>query len=465
MLPENRMAELVARHDKPGPRYTSYPTVPAWTDAFGPDDFAAKLEEAGAAGDELPLSLYVHLPFCRELCTYCGCNVVISSNRDKHEEYVEVVRAELDLAADRLGRRNRLLQLHYGGGTPTSLDEALLVRLWDKITERFEVRRDAEVAIEVDPVVTSREQLALLRGMGFNRLSLGVQDFTPEVQRAVNRLQTVEETEKLVEYARKLGYRGINFDLIYGLPHQRMETFARSIEEVIRLAPDRVAIFSYAHVPDLRPHQRKIDEGTLPAGPEKLALFQHARERLLAEGYVAIGMDHFARKDDELALAQAERRLSRSFQGYTVRPAPDIVAVGATAISDLRGSYAQNVRPLGAYYEAIRAGRFATEKGAWLERDDLLRRDAITQLMCNFHLDLGALGEKHGVDAARELSSSLEALRPLEEDGLVRRLPGAVEVTPDGQPFVRAAAMAFDAWLGRLPPTRKGKLPVFSRTI
>ncbi|HEY0840051.1 MAG TPA: oxygen-independent coproporphyrinogen III oxidase [Vulgatibacter sp.] len=465
---ENRhpeAASLIAKYDRPGPRYTSYPTVPAWTDEFSADDLGRKLDEAGAAGDDLPLSLYAHLPFCKEMCTYCGCNVVISTNRAKHAEYVEVVRAEIDLVADRLGSRNRILQLHYGGGTPTSLDEPLLIRLWDKITERFSILREAEIAIEVDPVVTSREQLALLRGMGFNRLSLGVQDFTPEVQRAVNRLQTVEETESLVSYARKLGYRGINFDLIYGLPHQKLETFARTIDEVIRISPDRLAIFSYAHVPHLRAHQRLIDERALPVPEVKYALFQHARERLLSEGYVAIGMDHFAREDDELALAQKERRLSRSFQGYTVRPAPDIVAVGATAIADLRGAYAQNVRPLGEYYDAIRAGRFATERGAWLTDDDRLRRDAITSIMCNFHLDLRTLAQKHGVDAEALLAPSVEKLREMEDDGLVRLAPGEVEVTEAGQSFVRNVAMAFDAWLDRMPPGKKGKLPVFSRTV
>jgi len=461
----SRTASLIEKYDRPGPRYTSYPTVPAWTEDFDQEEYGKKLEEAGRAGADLPLSLYAHLPFCREMCTYCGCNVVISSSREKHAEYVEVIRAELDLVADRLGGRNKLLQIHYGGGTPTSLDEALLVRLWDKITERFQILRGAEIAIEVDPVVTSREQLALLRGMGFNRLSLGVQDFTPEVQRAVNRVQSVEETEAIVEYARKLGYRGINFDLIYGLPFQRLETFEKTMEEVLRLVPDRVAIFSYAHVPHLRAHQRKIDEATLPEGREKYGLFEHARDRLLAEGYVAIGMDHFARREDELAVAQQERRLSRSFQGYTVRPAADIVAVGATAIADLRGAYAQNVRPLGAYYDAIRAGRFATERGAWLTADDRLRRDAITQLMCNFHLDLIALGERHSVDAREALASSIEALREMEGDGLVRIFSDSIEITQEGQPFVRPVAMAFDAWLDRMPLNKKGKLPIFSRTI
>lgn len=459
------MEQLLRKYDRPGPRYTSYPTVPAWTDAFGPEDYAQKLREAAALGAEAPLSLYAHIPFCAEMCSYCGCNVVVSRNRDKHEEYVGVLLRELDLLAAHLGTRNRLSQIHYGGGTPTSLDEDLLLRLWAKIREHFDLTRDAEIAIEIDPVVTRREQLALLRGMGFNRLSLGVQDFTPEVQRAVNRVQTVEETEALVSYARMLGFSGINFDLIYGLPHQKMETFERTMDEVLRLSPDRVAIFSYAHVPDARPNQRRIDASALPVGPAKYALFEMAREKLLGAGYLAIGMDHFAKVDDELAIAQRERRLFRNFQGYTVRPAPDTVAVGASSIADVRGAYAQNARALPPYYEAIRAGRFATVKGARLDADDLLRRDAINALMCNFVLDLRTLGEKHGVDAASYFAESLEKLREMEADGLVRIGSELVELTEVGKHFVRPAAMAFDAWLDRLPPTRKGKLPVFSRTI
>lgn len=459
------MRRLLEKYDRPGPRYTSYPTVPAWTDAFGPADFEAKLLEAARRGPDAPLSLYLHLPFCESMCTYCGCNVVISTNRERHEEYVDVLLQEIDRVADRLGARTRLTQIHYGGGTPTSLDEALLLRIWQKITSRFQVAPEAEVALEVDPVVTRREQLALLRGMGFNRISMGVQDFTPEVQRAVNREQTVEETEALVDYARFLGFGGINFDLIYGLPHQRLETFERTIDEVVRIGPDRVATFSYAHVPNLRPHQSRIDVATLPTGPAKHALFEMAKEKLLAAGYVAIGMDHFAKREDELAVAQAERRLSRNFQGYTVLPAADTVAVGASSISDLAGAYAQNVRSLPRYYEAIRAGGFATDKGAWLSQDDAIRRDAIMELMCNFHLDLRALGRRHGIDAVGYLADSLEKLRGMEADGLVVVGDEAVAMTELGRSFVRPAAMAFDAWLDRLPATGKRGLPLFSRTV
>lgn len=456
---------LVEKYDRPGPRYTSYPTVPTWTRAFGSDQLADRLEAAGRAGDDLPLSLYIHLPFCKSMCTYCGCNVVISSNRQRHKDYVELVRKELDQIADKLGNRNKLVQIHYGGGTPTMLDEGLLLRLWEKIAGRFQLLPAAELAIEVDPVVTRREQLGLLRGLGFNRLSMGVQDFTPEVQRAVNRMQSIEETQALADYARGLGYKGINFDLIYGLPHQRLETFAHTIDEVIRIGPDRLAIFSYAHVPELRAHQRKIDEATLPTGQGKLELFTMAQEKLLAAGYVSIGMDHFAKAEDELAVAQAERRLSRNFQGYTVNPAPDTIAAGATAIADVQGAFAQNVRPIPTYTKAIEEGRFPTERGILLTADDRLRRDAITELMCNFHLDLARLGRKHEVDASSYLEGTLEKLRPMEADGLVRLGDQRVEVTDLGRPFIRPVAMAFDTWLDRMPKPAKRALPLFSRTV
>ncbi len=459
-----QLMSLITKYDRPGPRYTSYPTVPAWSDDFGPDALTSQLDAAGRAGDSLPLSLYVHLPFCKEMCTYCGCNVVISTDEQKHHDYVEVVRRELELVASRLGSRNQLLQLHYGGGTPTVLSEPMLLWLWEKIQERFELRGDAEIAVEVDPVVTSREKLALLRGMGFNRLSMGVQDFTPEVQAAVNRRQSVEQTEELTQYARHLGFTGLNFDLIYGLPLQKLETWARTIDEVIRLGPDRVATFSYAHVPAARGLQRQIDESALPKGEVKYALFEHARERLLSAGYVMIGMDHFAKAGDELARAQRERRLSRNFQGYTVRPARDIIAVGSTAIADVQGAYAQNVRSLPKYYEAIRGGRLATVRGARLSADDLLRRDAINAIMCNFHVDLVALGEKHGVNAVALLAPSMARLDEMERDGLVRRTATTLEVTPQGRSFVRNVAMEFDAYLTAPAPPGK-KAPVFSRTV
>lgn len=457
-------AELLLRLDKPGPRYTSYPTVPYWSEAFGPEAYAERLVTAGKEGKDVPLSLYLHVPFCKEMCTYCGCNVVISSDRNKYADFVEALRDEIDLTADRLGARRELLQVHVGGGTPTSLDEILWVRLWDKIRERFVVRRDAEVAIEVDPVVTSTEQLALLRGFGFDRVSMGVQDFTPTVQDAVNRHQTFEETERLVNYARKAGYRSVNFDLIHGLPRQTVESFGKTVDQVIRMSPDRLAIFSYAHVPEMRPHQKKIDAAELPKPLQKWELFAIARDKLLAGGWAAIGMDHFAKEGDELAVAQRERRLSRNFQGYTVRPAPDIIACGPSAIADVAGAYAQNIRTVPAWSRAVRAGTFATEKGCVLTADDKLRRDAITQVMCNFHLDLNALSARQGVDAKALLAPSIAKLAPMVEDGLVELSPDVVDVTEKGKTFVRNIAAAFDAYFGTTTPDEK-KLPIFSRTI
>lgn len=449
--------ELLARWDKPAPRYTSYPPVPVWSDDYGHADHAARLREASQAGPDVPLAFYAHLPFCKEMCTYCGCNVVITKDRRKHVDYVETIRAEMDLAADLLGPRNLLNQLHFGGGTPTSLDEPLLLRLWQKIAERFRFEPGAELSIEADPVVTTREQVALLRGLGFSRISFGVQDFTPKVQQAVNRVQTVAETDALVSYARSLGFH-VHLDLIYGLPFQTDETYGKTLDEIVRMAPARVAVFSYAHVPELRPHQKKIDAATLPKGDSKQALFLLARDKLTGAGYVQVGFDHFARPDDELAVALRERRVSRSFQGYTVRPAPDLIAFGSTGISDIAGSYAQNLRPLGSYAAEIKAGRLPVCKGFHLSADDRLRRDAITAVMCSMRLDLDWLGGVHGVDARTALAGTIAALAPLEADGLVEIGPKLIEVTEAGRPFLRNVAMTFDAHLS-------GPLPVQSRTV
>ena len=451
---------LLLRLSRPGPRYTSYPTAPEWTTSFGATELARHLELAGAAPEESPLSLYFHIPFCREMCTYCGCNVVVARRRDRADRYLDHLVRELDLVCARLGRRRRVAQLHLGGGTPTFLDERQLLRLWAAITDRFQVARDAEVALEIDPVVTTTEQLALLRGFGFNRVSMGVQDFTPEVQEYVGRIQSVEQTRHLYDYARLLGYRGINFDLIYGLPKQREETFARTLDRVLEMGPDRVAVFSYAHVPWMRPHQRRFDEALLPRPVEKFGLFALAHRRFLEAGYLQIGMDHFARPDDELARARLSRRLRRNFQGYTVLPSSDIVAFGITAISDVQGCYAQSVRTLPHYYRAVGGGQLPTERGCVLTDDDKLRRALITEIMCNFYLDLGATCAAHGVDARAAFARELGELREAEEAGLLRRDDLVLELTPLGRVLVRNVAMVFDAYL------RKGQeRPTFSKTI
>jgi len=444
--------ELLRRYDIPGPRYTSYPTAPEWKHHVGPEDFAQRLEAAGAAGEAAPLSLYVHLPFCWSLCWYCGCNVFISKSRSAADPYIDHLVQELELVFQRLGPRRTLAQVHWGGGTPTFLSEQQMERLWTEITRRFKPLPDAEVAIEVHPSVTTPGQLSLLRQLGFNRISMGLQDFNPRVQEVTNRLQTPEQTRALLEHARELGFTGVNFDLIYGLPHQEPVGWARTLEQVLEMRPDRLAVYSFAFMPEVLKHQKRMPAEAVPSGPAKLELFRAAYAAFAQAGYRPIGMDHFAVPEDELARAQERRTLGRNFQGYTVKSATDVVALGSTGISDVAGAYFQNVRELPRYAAQVQQGRFATERGICLTEDDQRRRAVITQLMCNFWLDLGEEG-------ARYFAPELERLRTFEEDGLLVRTGNQLELTPLGRLFVRNVAMVFDAYLARAAKAR------FSRTV
>lgn len=420
--------------------------MPVWSEAFGPGDHRAALRRA-AHHPEQPLSLYVHIPFCREMCTYCGCNVVVTRDRAKHSRYLDVLERELALLGRQLGDRRTLSRLHLGGGTPTSLDEASLERLYGMITAELALAPDAEMAVEIDPAVTSRGQLALLRRLGWNRVSFGVQDFDEAVQAAVNRIQPFDMTQRTIQDARELGYRSVNVDLIYGLPHQRPETWIATLDQVLALGVDRIAIFSFAYVPLLKPHQRRLPLADMPSPELKLELFRLAHDRLVDAGFVAIGMDHFARPHDELARAQTERRLWRDFQGYTTQRASDTVAVGMSSISSVGGAFVQSHKRLRHWEEAITRGELPVERGHWLSPDDERRRDVITQIMCNFWIDLG-----EGWTRERE------ALAPLVEDGLVVLEGNQLTVTPLGRLFVRNVAMAFDAYLGQTRGT-------FSRTV
>jgi oxygen-independent coproporphyrinogen-3 oxidase len=455
-----RLVEL----SRPGPRYTSYPTAPEWSAEVGPETYAEHLARAEALGADEPLSLYVHIPFCRQMCSYCGCNVVVARRQERADRYIEVLAREMDLVCAHLPHRRRLSQLHLGGGTPTFLTEEQLQRLWTELTARFEVLPDAEVALEIDPVVTTTGQLSLLRKLGFNRVSMGIQDFTEEVQRYVGRVQSLEQTRRLYEHARDLGYTGINFDLIFGLPKQRLETFERTLEQVVELGPDRVAVFSYAHVPWMRSHQRRFDEALIPRPVERFQLFGAALRHFLEAGYLQIGMDHFARPDDELARARLERRLHRNFQGYTVRPASDMLAIGITGIADVRGLYAQNLKPLARYYRAVEAGRLPTERGWVLSADDELRRALITRLMCNFHVDLAEIGAAYNLDPTATFATELEELRTAEAQGLLRREDQSLELTPLGRILVRNVAMVFDPYLRRRVAAGGGG-QTFSKTL
>ena len=455
--------DLMRRYLRPGPRYTSYPTVVEFGPKFSEREYRSKLWEANQAASE-PLSLYVHLPFCEARCTYCGCNVVVTRKRHVAARYLEYLQREIELLAERLPDRRTVSQYHWGGGTPTYHTLEELEALHGRITDHFEIADDAEVAVELDPRVTSREQLDLLERLGFNRISMGVQDFDPAVQATVNRNQTEAETRELYDYCRKLRFHSINLDLIYGLPLQTPGTFARTVDTVLALRPDRVALYSYAHVPWIKPHQRRIDPRSLPGPEVKLELFWRAREMFLDAGYVQIGMDHFALPDDELATAVAARRLHRNFMGYTVKMGSDVVAAGMSGISDVRGSFAQNPHKLSAYYRALDDARLPTERGYLLTQDDRIRREVITRLMCNFYLDVRELEDRLGVHFGMYFAEELDELEAPDgpaAHGLVEIDPDRIEVTDRGRLFIRNLCMVFDRYLR----AERRAAQVFSQTV
>ncbi len=452
--------DLLARYATPAPRYTSYPTAPEWNDTFGPQQFAAALDRADQ-DDQSPLSLYLHLPFCRARCLYCGCASWVSQSTDEHNAYLDALAGELTQIAARLPHRRRIRQLHLGGGTPTTLSVAQLERLHGLITEHFTIDAQAEVAIEVDPVVTTGAHIDALAGLGFNRISMGVQDFNPDVQQAIGRLQSIDITRTLFDQSRRAGFGGINFDLIYGLPRQQLDRWNQTIDQVIEIGPDRLAVFGYAHVPWMRPHQKAFDAEPMPDSALRFELFRSAHDRLVDAGYVYIGMDHFARPDDELAKALADRRLWRNFQGYTVFRASDLVGLGVTAISDLCGSFAQNNPDLSLYSQAATAPRLATYRGIVTTPDDRLRRHVITQLMCNLTLSVESVGRAFAIDFWQYFQSERIDLNRLADDGLIELDEHSIAVTPAGRIFVRHVGRVFDRFIRE----RKSDGPRFSKTV
>lgn len=458
-------AALLERYDRPGPRYTSYPTAIEFDTDFTATDAVARLQALPEDGEA---SLYIHLPFCDHRCHFCGCHVVATTHLDVAETYLGYLQREIAAAAQVLGRRVPVTQYHWGGGTPTYYTPDQMRRLQATVHEHFDITADAEVAIEIDPRVTTADHVEALRELGFNRLSMGVQDFDDDVQRAIGRGQTEEQTRTLYELCRKQGFASINLDLIYGLPEQTPESFAATIDSVLDLRPDRLAVYSYAHVPWVRGNQKRIDETTLPDRDAKFALLSQAISGFRSGGYAQIGMDHFALPDDELALALNERRLHRNFMGYTVSRAPDMIGLGISAIGDVSGAYSQNQKKLSQYYADIDAGRLPVERGCALTDEDRLRRHVITELMCNLWLDTRDVERRFGIDFEKTFAIELAELDagPVA-DGLARREAGGIEVTPLGQLFVRNVCMPFDSYLrakqaSKLDPTSK---PTFSRTV
>lgn len=451
--------EMLEKYDLPGPRYTSYPTAPEWSEDFGAAQYEEALKRAAAHPVE-PISVYVHLPFCWERCLFCGCNVIISKHPEVSEKYLAYLYKEIGMVTALLGERRMVNQMHWGGGTPTYQSPAQLQQLWDALTQHFTFAPGAEVALEVDPRVTTREQLELLRRLGFNRISMGVQDLDARVQAAVNRHQTEEQTRAIFDNSRELGFGGINIDLIYGLPEQREDTWRRTIEHTIDIRPDRLAVYSYAHLPNMLKHQQKMDHLPRPTGAEKFELFALARKMFLDAGYRAIGMDHFALPTDELSIALDEQRLHRNFMGYTVAPASDMVGLGVSAIGEIAGVYAQNEKRPVKYYEALDAGNLPTMTGIQLTRDDEIRRWTIRQIMCNFILPFAELRSRFGIEYDSYFPDEEQRLQEYYEEGFLLRREEGLEVLPLGQAFVRNICMVFDAYIKRPAGFR-----AFSRTV
>ncbi len=456
--------ELLRRYDRPGPRYTSYPTAPQFHSGFG----EKQLREVAASsnGDPIPrrLSLYVHVPFCESPCFYCGCNRIITRDKARGDAYLARLYREIALTADLFDRDREAIQLHFGGGTPNFLSPAQLGEVVETLRShfRFSDARDRDVSIELDPRFVDADDIAALARIGFNRASFGVQDFDPAVQQAVNRIQSVEQTRAVVEACRANGFRSVNVDLIYGLPSQNGDGFARTLDIVADMRPDRVAVYGYAHMPHLFKPQKQLDGSLLPSGETKLALLQLAIEKLTAAGYLYIGMDHFALPDDELALAQARGGLHRNFMGYTTHADSDLVGLGVSAISHIGDSFSQNPRDLPSWQAALDEGRLPVFRGMRLDADDVLRADLIQQLMCQGEIPVAALERRHGIDFADYFATALERLAPLVEDGLARIEPGRIVVTSRGRLLLRNIAMCFDRYLDQSAAIAT---PRFSRAI
>ncbi|MCH7924947.1 MAG: oxygen-independent coproporphyrinogen III oxidase, partial [Planctomycetes bacterium] len=432
-LPLDTLPDLVKKYDRPGPRYTSYPTAPQWSSGFGPQDYREALLRGAAPPDER-FALYIHIPFCEERCHYCGCNVVISKKPDIVDAFLEHIALELALVAGILGEKRGLVQMHWGGGTPTYLSVDQIGHLFDRIGAHFHIDPDTEIAIEVDPRVTSEEQIRCLRNFGFNRISLGVQDLDPGVQQAIGRNQTEEQTRTLYEYCREQGFTGINFDLIYGLPGQTLAGWEQCIRSIIEMAPDRLAVYSYAHLPENIKHQAKIDAAALPSAEAKSALIALARRLLVDAGYNAIGMDHFARPGDELCVASKDGRLHRNFMGYTTIADTQMIGIGPSAISFVGSAYAQNEKRLFKYYRALDNAELPTAAGMALTQDDLIRRWTIEQLMCNFRLSFQELADRFDIDFDTYFAEEAPRLDELQRDGFLRRSEDSIAVLPLGEP-------------------------------
>ncbi|NML84974.1 oxygen-independent coproporphyrinogen III oxidase [Polaromonas sp.] len=458
-LPDIELSEeLIRKFDTLGPRYTSYPTADRFHTGFTEQSCLGHLEQRAKSPHNPPLSIYVHLPFCESLCYFCACNKIITKEHGRATEYLRYLDREMALVASHIGADRKAVQLHLGGGTPTFFSADELGQLMTMLRRHFDFTPDAELGVEIDPRTVGDGTLAMLAELGFNRNSFGVQDFDPAVQQAINRIQPLEMVEKAVEDSRKANFESINADLIYGLPKQTLESFGRTLDSLIRVAPDRIALYNYAHLPQRFKAQRLIDDSDLPSAEERLQIFLMSMQRLLDAGYVYIGLDHFSKPDDELNKARLNKSLHRNFQGYTTRSECDLIGFGVSAISKVGNSYSQSVRTVNAYYERLDQNQLPIEKGFELSQDDLLRRDIIMTLMCSAPVEIDAINQKYGIDFNRYFAPELMLLRQYEEAGLITISPLAICVTAKGRLFVRASGMVFDKYLTQPTTSTYSKL-------
>lgn len=452
---------LLRKYDRPGPRYTSYPTAPLFSPSFTAVDFREEIAATNAPGATGDISLYLHFPFCDTLCYFCGCTMLVTRDRNRIAEYNSALVREIALAAPMIAPGRRVVQVHWGGGTPTHLTPDEIRSMGESIRSSFRIDPAAEMSVEIDPRELSRDHLVALRDAGFNRMSMGVQDFDERVQAAVNRVQPEAVSQQVYDWARETGFTSVNLDLIYGLPLQTLATFETTVRKVIALRPDRIAVFNYAHVPWMKPHQKLIHAEDLPSPEDKLAILKMTIEVLAGGGYEYIGMDHFALPGDELARAQKEKTLYRNFQGYSTKSGADLYGFGMSAISHFQGSYAQNAKSLPEYYASLGRGEFATRVGYRMTDDDRVRKHVIMRLMCDLELDTRSVEKKFGIDFEDYFAPSLAALRQFIDDGLVTSEPGMIRIVGAGRLLLRNIAMCFDAYLESMAKEKK----LFSRTV
>lgn len=452
---------LLKKYNRPGPRYTSYPTAPLFSPAFTDEDFLAEIDATNNDANASDISIYAHFPFCEKLCYFCGCTMRVSHDRELIGRYNDYLKREVAMIASRIVPSRKVSQMHWGGGTPSYLTPAEIRDVGGFLQQTFNFSDDIEASVEIDPRGLTEEHVAAFRECGFTRMSMGVQDFELKVQKAINRVQSEETTRAAVDWARKHGFGSVNLDLIYGLPHQTPETFAVTLAKVIDISPDRLAIFNYAHVPWLKKHQVLIEPDDLPAADVRIELLRMTIETLTAAGYQYIGMDHFAKSTDELAIAQNEKTLYRNFQGYSTRAGCDVYAFGMSAISQFENIYAQNVKTVPEYFERVDAGRAATHVGYRMTEDDHIRKETIMQLMCHLSIDKAAVGSRFGIDFDTYFAADLPKLAQFVDDGLLEVTPSHIRVARQGKLIVRNIAMCFDAYLEQMTAAR----PVFSKTV